>query len=188
MERYHTHSQGVSKCRWIGSGQIVSSDRSITFYSGHDSTHIHGVALIISMEKTNTLMEWEPISPWLIRARFSFKYCNLTILQCYVPTNETDPEVKDELHEQLQPVVSQVPRLDLLLSIGDFNAKVGADNINNERVMGIHACGEANDNGERLIDFCAINHCVIGGTVFLHKTVHKLTWHLMLKHLTKLTM
>lgn len=45
--------------------------------------------------------------------------------------------------------------------------------VNSERF--IHGCGLANGNGERLIDFCAINNCVFGGTIFLHKTIHKLT-------------
>ena len=154
----------------------MNDDRSVTIYSGHDSAHIHGVALIISKEQANTLIEWDPISPRLIRARFYSKYCNLTILQCYAPTNEADPEVKDDWYEQLQSVVSQVAQHDLLLTIGDLNAKVGADNTNNRRVMGTHGCGLMNDNGERLIDFCATNNCVIGGTIFSHKAIHKLTW------------
>ncbi|XP_072169569.1 uncharacterized protein [Diadema setosum] len=33
-----------------------------------------------------------------------------------------------------------------------------------------------NDNGERLLDFCATNDLVIGGTLFPHKNIHKLTW------------
>ncbi|KAL3877467.1 hypothetical protein ACJMK2_035168 [Sinanodonta woodiana] len=32
------------------------------------------------------------------------------------------------------------------------------------------------DNGERLIKFCQENDFVIGGTLFEHKDIHKLTW------------
>jgi len=59
--------------------------------------------------------------------------------------------------------------------IGDMNAKVGADNTNCDRAMGKHGCGEINDNGERLVGFWLNNNCVIGGTIFPHKSIRKLT-------------
>ena len=31
-------------------------------------------------------------------------------------------------------------------------------------------------NRLHLLDFCAENNLVIGGTLFLHKTIHKTTW------------
>jgi hypothetical protein len=34
----------------------------------------------------------------------------------------------------------------------------------------------AQKNGERLIDLCEESDLVIGGTLFQHKTIHKLTW------------
>ena len=33
-----------------------------------------------------------------------------------------------------------------------------------------------NENGERFLEFCAINDLVIGGTLFKHKDIHKFTW------------
>lgn len=33
-----------------------------------------------------------------------------------------------------------------------------------------------NDNGEQFTDFCAFSNLVIGGSVFPHKRVHKVTW------------
>ena len=77
--------------------------------------------------------------------------------------------------EKLEEVTEQVHH-DMLIIIGDMNAKVG--NLVNglERVMGRHGLGSANDNGERLKEFCDFNEMVITGTVFPHKEIHKQTW------------
>ena len=69
-----------------------------------------------------------------------------------------------------------MPSHDVLLVIGDLNAKVGRSNEGREKTMGKNGCGEMNENGERLADICGLNDLVIGGTIFEHKEIHKLTW------------
>ena len=56
---------------------------------------------------------------------------------------------------------------DLIIFMGDLNAKVGADNSGSDRVMGRHRSGIINENGERLVEFCTTNYLVVGGTLFL---------------------
>ena len=140
MKRYRLDILGVSECRWTGSGRQVTHDGS-TIYSGHEDTHIRGVVLVISKQKANTLLEWEPISDRIMKARFNSKHCKLTIILCYAPTNESDIEDKEDWYEQLQQAVAKVPQHDMLLIIGDMNAKVGSENSNCERAMGKHGCG-----------------------------------------------
>ncbi|KAJ8336989.1 hypothetical protein SKAU_G00382090 [Synaphobranchus kaupii] len=60
--------------------------------------------------------------------------------------------------------------------MGDFNAKIGSDNTGREQSMGKHGLWEMNENGELFSDFCAFNNMVIGGSVYPHKRVHKVTW------------
>ena len=69
-----------------------------------------------------------------------------------------------------------MPQHDILLIIGDMNAKVGAKNPNCERAMGKHGSCAMNDNGERLLDFSLNNNCVIGDIIYAHRDIQKLTW------------
>ena len=59
--------------------------------------------------------------------------------------------------------------------MGDFNAKIGKDNIGKELVMGKKGLGEINEKGKLFTDFCHFNSLVIGGSVFPHQRIHKTT-------------
>ena len=64
----------------------------------------------------------------------------------------------------------------MLILMGDMNAKMRSNNIDREKEMGRHGHCTINENGELLAHFCATNHLVVGGTLFPHKTGHKVTW------------
>ena len=90
--------------------------------------------------------------------------------------NNAEEEDKDKFYDSLQATLEDIPQHDLTILMGDFNARVGSNNEGRERVMGKEGTGEMTDNGERLVNICEENDLVIGGTLFPHKTIHKLTW------------
>ncbi|KAL9977741.1 hypothetical protein ACROYT_G015180 [Oculina patagonica] len=109
-------------------------------------------------------------------ARFNSRFAKLTVIQVYAPTNDAEDESKEEFYEQLQREVEATPRHDVLIVTGDLNAKMGEDNEGWEKVMGKHGLGRMNENGERLAKFCGNNYLVIGGSLFKHRDIHKITW------------
>ena len=100
----------------------------------------------------------------------------MTIIACYASTEEAEEEEKDAFYEQLEEEIRTTPRHDVLMVIGDLNARVGEDNTGKERAMGTQGFGCANNNGERLSDLCVESRLVIGGTLFMHRDIHKTTW------------
>jgi len=57
-----------------------------------------------------------------------------------------------------------------------MNANIGPNNEGLEYVMGRHGIGNMNENGELFSELCANYDLIISGTVFPHKTSHKVSW------------
>ena len=176
MRRYKLHILGVSESRWTGSGrQTTTTGETVLYSEREDNQHHEEVATILRKGMEKSLLEWKPVSSRLVRARMRGRHTNITLIQCYAPTNDREDTDKNAFYRQLQAEVDAVPRHDLTIVLGDLNAKVGSDNMYCDSAMGEHGCGTGNENGVRLIDFCNMNNLVIGGTPFPHQDIHKLT-------------
>ena len=176
MDRYQLDVLGISETRWTGAGRVTLANGSTLLYAGEEEGHQKGVALMISQEAQRSLMEWMPVSSRVISARFYSRFKKITIIQAYAPTNDATPEEKDDFYHQLQTTTDRCNKNDIVIVMGDMNAKVGDDNSEMEEVIGRHGLGSRNDNGERLCEYCSINGLVITGTCFPHKDIHKATW------------
>ena len=58
-------------------------------------------------------------------------------------------------YEQLHLTLASAPSRDMTLILGDFNACVGSRASQWRSVIGPYGSDEVNENGERLLDFCA---------------------------------
>ena len=176
MEGYQLDILGLSECRWTGAGKTKICSGQTLIYSGDEELHEGGVAIMMSQQAVKSLMEWTPINKRIITARFYSKYRRVTIIQVYAPHNEKEDAEKEQFYQELQETVDECNKNDIIIIMGDLNAKVGSDNSGYERTMGIHGLGTQNENGERLCEFCQMNGLVITGTLFPHKDIHKATW------------
>jgi len=60
--------------------------------------------------------------------------------------------------------------------LGDFNAKVGREDIF-KPTIGIESLHQvSNDNGVRIVNFATSKNLVVKSTTFLHRNIHKHTW------------
>lgn len=100
----------------------------------------------------------------------------MDVIQCYAPTNESDENIKEDFYNRLQTIIQARPRRKIIVTMGNFNAKIGQNNRGFEEIMGKEGLGEMNENGERFANLCATTNQVIGGSIFQHKRKHKATW------------
>ena len=107
----------------------------------------------------------------MISVRFQGKTFNITVIQVYSPTSNAEEVEVEWFLEDLQGLLELIPKKDVLFIIGDWNAKVGSQEI--PGVAGKFGFGVWNEAGQRLIEFCQENALVISNTLFQkHKTLH----------------
>ena len=83
---------------------------------------------------------------------FQNKPFNIIVTQVYVPTSNTEEAEVEWFYEDLQDLLEQTPKKDVLFIIGDWNAKVGSQET--PAVTGKFGLGMRNEAGQRLIEFC----------------------------------
>ena len=95
----------------------------------------------------------------------------------YAPTGTASPATRTAFYDQLQRTVTEVPDTDMLLVVGDFNARVGKTHRGDwHGVVGEHGTGVRNENGEALLTFCAVTGLLITNTCFRKAPQFRNTW------------
>ena len=79
-------------------------------------------------------------------------------------TGNTEEVEVEEFYEDLQDLLELIPKKDVFFIIGDWNAKVGIQEI--PGVTSKFGRGVQNEAGQRLIEFCQENTLVIANTLF----------------------
>jgi len=60
----------------------------------------------------------------MISVQFQGKPCNITVIQVYAPTSNTEEAETEWFYEDLEDLLELTSKKDVLLIIGDWNAKV----------------------------------------------------------------
>ena len=79
------------------------------------------------------------------------RWCNI-VLNVHAPSEEKSDGSKDSFDEELEQVFDHFPKYDMKILLGDFNAKVGRENIF-KPTIGIESLHQDNnDNGVRIVN------------------------------------
>jgi hypothetical protein len=57
------------------------------------------------------------------------RWCNIIVVNVHAPCEDTSNDIMDSFYEELGRVFDQFPRYDMKILLGDFNAKVGREDI-----------------------------------------------------------
>ena len=99
---------------------------------------------------------------------------SITVIQVYVPISNAEEAEVEKFYEDLQDLLELTPKTDVLFITGDWNAKVGSQEI--PGVTGKFGLGVQKGGGQRLTEFCQENKLVIANTLFQQHKRILYTW------------
>jgi hypothetical protein len=102
--------------------------------------------------------------------------CHIIVLNVHAPTEDKTDDVKDSFYEELKRVFDKFPKYHMKIPLGDFNAKVGREDIFKPTIGNESLHEISNDTGVRLLNFATYKSLRVKSTMFPHSKIHKYTW------------
>ena len=143
MARVNIEILGISELKWTEMGEFNSNDHYI-YSCGQESLRRNGVANIVNKTVQNAVLGCNLKNNRMISVCFQGKPFNITVIQVYAPTSNTEAEV-EQFSEDLQDLLELIPKKDVLFIRGDWNAKVRSQEI--PGVTGMFGLGVQNEAG-----------------------------------------
>ena len=204
IKRYGISVAGIQESRWFGSDVWPAADGFTFLHSGRplpkdgeDARRNEGVGILLDGRATSAWKQggevWEAVSSRVIMVRLKLlskghkschglrtsSQCFLTVICVYAPTAKAPQGIKDKFSCELQDVLDRVPPNDVLLVLGDLNARVGVlkpGDVTWRGMIGEYGVDERNEAGEDFLQFCTVNHLTVMNTWFQKKRVQYGTW------------
>jgi len=110
----------------------------------------------------------------MISVCFQGKPFNITVIQVYALTSNAEEAEVERFYENLQDLLELTPKKDVLFIIGDWNAKVGSQEI--PGVTGKFGFGVQNEARQRLTELCQENALLMANTLFQQHKRRLYSW------------
>ena len=162
---------GISELKWMRMGKFNSDDHCI-YCCGKDSLRRNKVALIVNKRVQNAVLGCNLKNDRMILVHFQGKQFNITVIQVYFPTTNAEEVEVDQYYDSLQDLIKLTFKSSVLFIIGDWNAKVGSQEILG--ITGIFNLGVKNERGQRLT---VLSREHIGHSKYPFPTTQEITLH-----------
>ena len=128
MARVNVNILRISELKWNGMGEFNSGDHYI-YFCRQESLRRNGVIIMVNKRVQNSVLGCNLKKDRMISVHFQGKPFNITVIQVYAPTSNAEEAEVERFYEDLQDLLELTPKKDILFIIGDWNAKVGSQEI-----------------------------------------------------------
>ena len=199
LKKFQVNNAGISETKWFGAVvyevegfTILHSGRPIPESTPMVRNEVVGIVLdpVMATSWRESGEVWEAVSSRIVSAHHKLPAItpqdgnrspcmHVTIVSVYAPIFRSPDKLKEEFFADLQHTLDAIDKEDVLLLVGDFNARVGSSREGVvphwEGVRGHHGIGRKNEAGKEQLSFCALHELAIMNTFFEKRSIYKYT-------------
>lgn len=173
LENINCDIIGLSEVRRLGCG-IEEYKDYILCYIGQ-TKGLYGVGFLIKKTLKSNITNFIGITERVALLQLKFDEVCMSIIQTYAPTENSSEEEVTTFYNNIT-MAHEMTNNGIVLVIGDFNAKIGQPQIEENLIMGKYGYGKRNERGERLIDYAREYKLAVMNTFFKKRANQRWTW------------
>jgi len=177
LTRLNIDIAALQETRLASNGSLREQNYTF-FWQGKkpEEPRVHGVGFAVKNSLLSTVEPPSTGSARILSLRLSTFSGPVNILSIYAPTLCSSAETKDQFYEELDTTIRDIPAMEQLYLLGDFNARVGSDRDSWPSCIGHFGIGKMNENGQRLLELCSYHDLCITNTFFATKPHRRVSW------------
>ena len=109
MARVNVDILGISELKWTGKGEF-NSDAHYIYYCRQESLRRNGLAIMVNKRVQNAVPGCNLKNDRMISVHFQGKPFNITVIQVYAPTSNTEEAEVEWFYEDLQDLLELTPK------------------------------------------------------------------------------
>jgi hypothetical protein len=128
LARYKLDLVRVQEVRWEGGGTEPAGEYTFFYGKGHEN-HELDTDFFVHKRIMSAFKSVEFVSDRMSYIILKGRWCHIIVLNVHAPTVDKTDDVKDSFCGELEHVFDTFPKYHMKIPLGDFNAKVGKEDI-----------------------------------------------------------
>ncbi|PNF17039.1 hypothetical protein B7P43_G00842 [Cryptotermes secundus] len=143
---------GAQEVRWDGGG-IAPADENTFLYGEGNDNHELGTGFFVHKRIVSAVKRVEFVSDRISYIILKGRWCDIIVMNVHAPTEDKIDDIKDGFYEELEHVFDNFTKCPMKMYLGDFNAKVGMEDIFKPTIGNESLHEISNDDGVRVINY-----------------------------------